>query len=109
VELHSGSVSTSGDYERFTEVDGVRYSHILDPRTGWPATASQSATVVAPTGVVADALSTALFVLGAEEGIALATREGVDAIIIDAAGKLHLSPGALSRVRDVSPALLVAP
>lgn len=62
-------VSTSGDYERYVEVDGVRYHHILDPRTGSPARSDVAGvTIVTKDGFLSDALSTACFVLGSEEG-----------------------------------------
>jgi thiamine biosynthesis lipoprotein len=70
--LDRGAVSTSGDYERFFEKDSIRYHHIIDPHTGHPAPRVVSATVVASNSTLADALSTALFVLGPEQGIALA-------------------------------------
>ena len=66
---HGEAVATSGDYERFVELDGVRYAHILDGRTGWPVTNVVSCTVVAPTAMEADAVSTALFILGPAEGM----------------------------------------
>lgn len=72
VELTGGmAVATSGNYERFVTIDGRRYAHILDPRSGWPVEGMAGVTVLAPTAGLADALSTALFVLGAEEGAAL--------------------------------------
>jgi thiamine biosynthesis lipoprotein len=61
-----GSLSTSGDYERYFEEEGRRYAHILDPRTGWPVQGRAAVTVFAPSPFAADALSTALFVLGPE-------------------------------------------
>ncbi|MEE8451807.1 MAG: FAD:protein FMN transferase [Thermoguttaceae bacterium] len=64
LQLREGAVCTSGNYERFTEIDGRRYSHILDPRTGLPADAVPSVTVVAETAMVADVWATALSVLG---------------------------------------------
>jgi thiamine biosynthesis lipoprotein ApbE len=69
IELGEGmAVATSGNYERFVEIEGKRYSHIVDPRTGWPVTGMAGVTVVAPSAAAADALSTAFFVLGPEEG-----------------------------------------
>ncbi|MCL1921023.1 MAG: FAD:protein FMN transferase [Kiritimatiellaeota bacterium] len=62
------AVATSGNYERFVEINGVRYAHIMDPRTAMPVSGMASVTVVAPTSMLADGLSTALFVLGVERG-----------------------------------------
>lgn len=88
------AVSTSGDYERFFIQDGVRYHHILDPTTGHSATACQSVTIVGPNGTTTDALSTTVFVLGPEKGMALVEQlPGIEAVIIDAQGKQHVSPG----------------
>ncbi len=76
------AVSTSGDYERFFINDNKRYHHIVDPHTGYPADKAISATVIAATSIQADALSTALFVLGPERGIALAdSLPAVEAVI----------------------------
>jgi len=61
-------VATSGNYERFVEIEGVRYAHIMDARTAMPVTGMASVTVVAPTATLADGLSTTLFVLGIERG-----------------------------------------
>lgn len=70
IELSEGmAVATSGNYERFVEIEGKRYSHIMDPRTGWPVAGMAGVTVVAPSAVAADALSTSLFVLGPVEGM----------------------------------------
>ena len=74
IRISEGAVSTSGDYDRFFEVDGVRYNHLIDPRTGWPVPGLNAVTVVAPTATAADALSTAVFVLGAEAGLKLLSR-----------------------------------
>ena len=63
LELEQGAICTSGDYARYVEIEGQRYSHILDPRTGWPVESAASVTVVAPTAVQADAWATALSVV----------------------------------------------
>ena len=86
------AVSTSGDYERFFVEDGVRYHHILDPRTGDSARQSWSVTILGPEATFTDALSTSVFVLGPERGLELVNRlNGIDAIIIDAQGQLLYS------------------
>lgn len=93
------AVVTSGDYERFFEQDGVRYHHIFDPRSGLPARLCQSATVVAPTAALADALSTAVFVLGPEKGLALVAQfPGAMAMVIAADGQISTSPGLQERI-----------
>ena len=94
LEITDRAVTTSGDYERFFVYDGVRYAHIIDPRTGWPvANGVESVTVLAPTAMQADALSTSLFVLGPVEGLALAGEyPGVSALIMTAD---PLDPGRL--------------
>ena len=92
--LTNVSVSTSGDYERFFIKDNVLYHHIIDPRTGFPARGAMSVTVLAPDTMTSDALSTALFVLGPDKGLELANKlNGVEAIIVDASGKMRISPG----------------
>ena len=86
------AVSTSGDYERFFEQDGVRYHHILDPATGDSARATRSVTILGDDATFTDALSTSVFVLGPSEGLKLIdSLPGVDAIIIDAEGVMHYS------------------
>ncbi len=96
IPLENTAISTSGDYERFYEADGVRIHHILDPATGHSAGAVQSASVLAPSAMESDALSTTVFVLGVERGLALInSMPGVDAIIIDSAGRLHYSDDLL--------------
>ena len=92
LDLVDQAIVTSGDYERFVEIDGVRYAHILDPRTGEPVRGVRSVTVVCPDGELADALATSVFVLGVDEGLRLVdSLRGVEALIIDHNGKLHPS------------------
>lgn len=87
-------VSTSGDYERFVEAGGVRYHHILDPATGYPADSGLSAvTVVTKDGLLSDALSTACFVLGREKGMKLAKQYGAEALFVDKSGEIIMTPG----------------
>ena len=94
LETTEQAVVTSGDYENYIEAGGRRYSHILDPRTGWPVTELRSVTVVCPDGEVADALATGVSVLGVEKGLALVNRlKGVEAMLVDANGKIHFSTG----------------
>lgn len=94
LRIHGGAVVTSGDYERFREVDGKRYHHILDPRTGRPAEQCQAVTIVAPETETADALATAAFVLGPREGLDLiGDYPGVEALFVDARGQLVMTDG----------------
>ncbi len=81
--LESGGVATSGDYRNAFETDGVRYSHIIDPRSGYPVSHGlASVTVVANTTMQADAWATALLVLGPDEGLALAEKHRVASYFI---------------------------
>ena len=98
IPLADTAISTSGDYERFFIEDGVRFHHILNPRTGLPAGQVQSVSVLAPEAIDSDALSTTCFVLGVEDGLALVNSlETVEAIFIDSEGKLHYSHGLLQQ------------
>lgn len=87
-------VSTSGDYERYIVVDGVRYHHILEPATGYPANSGLcSVTIVCDNGLQADALSTACFILGSERGLALAESYGAEALLVAEDGQLYMTEG----------------
>jgi len=100
VDLQDEAISTAGDYERFFEKDGLRYHHILDPATLRPARGCQSVTVIAKDGVWADGLDTGVFVLGPERGMALIEHlDDIEAIIVDAEGRVHLSSGLRGRIR----------
>jgi thiamine biosynthesis lipoprotein len=100
IPLADTAISTSGDYERFFMQGEVRVHHILNPDTGRSAQGLQSASVLAPLAVDSDALSTTVFVLGVERGLQLVNSlPGVDAILIDGAGKLHYSAELLLSTR----------
>jgi FAD:protein FMN transferase len=94
--LEDTAVSTSGDYERFFDVGGERYHHLIDPATGRSPSGVQSVTIMAPDGLTSEALSKTVFVLGAQKGLALIeSLPGLDAVVVDAQGALHCSSGLL--------------
>ena len=97
--LTKGSVVTSGDYQRGYLVDGNYYHHIIDPDTLYPSTYWRSVTVVCPDSGVADALSTALFVLSQEEGQALLDKTDAKAMWLDGEGNIFYSPGFEDLIR----------
>ncbi len=98
--LSEQAVVTSGDYESFVTIDGQRYAHILDPRTGYPVAHLRSVTVVCPDAELADGLATAVFVLGPDEGLELVNAlKGIEALLVDAEGELHFSGGLRSRLQ----------
>ncbi|GJL66170.1 MAG: thiamine biosynthesis lipoprotein ApbE [Nitrospirales bacterium] len=100
IELENEAVSTAGDYQRYFEEDGVRYHHILDPKTLQPARSTQSVTVIASQGVMADGLDTGIFVMGPQKGMALIERlPEVEGVIVDADGKVTVSSGLKSRLQ----------
>jgi FAD:protein FMN transferase len=104
LELEDRAFNTSGDYERFVISGGKRYHHIIDPRTGYPVEHTRSVTVLAPTSFLADTLDTAVFVLGAEKGLALIARvPGAEAVIVDAQNRVHVSPGLEGRLQITRP------
>ncbi|MFP5307754.1 MAG: FAD:protein FMN transferase [Gammaproteobacteria bacterium] len=93
------AVITSGDYERYFEHDGQRYHHLLDPRTGYPATGLLTVTVVASEGALADAASTALFVAGADAWRDTARGLGIDkAFVVDRDGRVQITQALAGRV-----------
>jgi FAD:protein FMN transferase len=106
-EVENHTFSTSGDYERFTLKDGRRYHHIIDPRTGYPATASRSVTIMAKDATTAEVLSKMLFIWGWEKGFAyLAKQKDVEAVVVDAHNQVHVTPGLathLIRISDPTP------
>jgi len=98
LNLSGEAVATSGDYQKYFIRDGTRYHHILNPRTGWPAAEMISATVIAKNTMDADALATAVFVLGVQKGLALIEKTPeVEALLVTSSGKFRLSSGLKSK------------
>jgi thiamine biosynthesis lipoprotein len=92
LDVEDHAFSTAGDYERGFVKDGKRYHHIIDPRTGYPATASRSVTIWADDAFTADAVDDAVFILGPEKGLALVeSLDGVGAVIVDKSNKVWVS------------------
>ena len=97
--LRDRTFSTSGDYERFFMKDGVRYHHLIDPDRGEPARGCRSVTIVADRAVVADVLSTGVFIMGPAEGMALIERlPEVEGVIVTATNEVLISSGLRDRV-----------
>jgi thiamine biosynthesis lipoprotein len=107
LRLAHGALATSGDLFQHVEINGVRYSHIVDPRTALGLTDHSLVTVLAPTGMEADSLATAVSVLGPEAGLKLiARRPGVEAQITRRPGaklEIHRSPGFAARLEPAAP------
>jgi thiamine biosynthesis lipoprotein len=103
VEVEDKAVMGSGDYERFFIRDGTRYHHILDPKTGYPASELTSVTVIHPDPVTADAWATALFVMGPDKGLALAdATPGMEAIMVTTGGEVKVSSGFSKQLKHLS-------
>ena len=105
LELNDGeAVGTSGDYRRYYEIDGKRYSHIIDPRTGYPVAGVESVTVLVPSGAGAGALSDAaskpIFIEGVNGWKQAAARMGVArAMLVDSGGVVHVTPELKARLQ----------
>lgn len=92
--LIDSAVETSGSYEKYVTFNNIRYSHIIDPRTGYPATGVVSVSVFAKQTEIADALATGVFVLGVEVGLNLINQlKGIECIVVDDKGKIFTSKG----------------
>ena len=90
--INNTAVVTSGNYEKFVSFNGIRYSHIIDPRTGYPSTGIISVTVFSSNTEFADAISTSIFVMGVETGLDFINQlKGVECIIVDEQNKIHTS------------------
>ena len=104
VELADATFSTSGDYERAFVKDGVRYHHILDPATGQPARLCRSVTIITRRPTLADGLSTGVFILGPEKGMALVERlPDAEAVIVTADNRVLVSSGLEGKLRVIRP------
>jgi thiamine biosynthesis lipoprotein len=103
LDLSDGTFSTSGDYERSFIKDGRRYHHILDPATGEPAHGSRSVTIVTNRAVVADGLSTGVFILGPDAGMALIEKlPDVEGVIVSDKNEVLISSGLRGRLRIIA-------
>jgi len=104
LELSDGTFSTSGDYERFFIKEGVRYHHLIDPDTGQPAAGTRSVTIVADSAMLADVLSTGVFILGPTPGMALIEQLPlVEGVIVTAANQVLVSSGLKGRLAITAP------
>jgi FAD:protein FMN transferase len=104
LNLTDSTFSTSGDYERSFIKDGHRYHHILDPATGEPAQGCRSVTIIAKSATLADGLSTGVFILGPEAGMALIERlPDVEGVIVTAGNKVLVSSGLEGRITLLAP------
>mgnify|MGYP001824941822 CR=1 FL=1 len=93
------SVFSSGDYERYFMFDGKRYHHIIDPRTGYPASGAQSVTVIHADAALADAAATAIFVAGVKDWQRIAAALGIEAVLlVDDQGTIHMTPAMQKRI-----------
>ncbi|HTQ76204.1 MAG TPA: FAD:protein FMN transferase [Burkholderiales bacterium] len=94
IPLVDAAISTSGDYERYFEEDGVRYHHILDPKTGMSATGVRSVTIIGPDATTTEGISKSVFIKGPEQGIRFVeSLPEIDAVVIDDRGNLHTTRG----------------
>lgn len=90
------SVATSGNYEKYIELDGKKYSHIIDPRTGYPTTGVNSVSIFAKQAELCDALATAVFIMGRDVGLHMINQiDGVEAVVVDSESKIHKSSGIM--------------
>jgi thiamine biosynthesis lipoprotein len=90
------SVATSGNYEKYIVLNGKKYSHIIDPRTGYPTTGISSVSIFAKQAELCDALATAVFIMGRDVGLHMINQiDGVEAVVVDSENKIHKSTGVV--------------
>lgn len=86
------AVATSGNYEKFVMINGKKYSHTIDPRTGLPVSGIKSATIISPNAEISDAMATPVMIMGVEKGLDLINQlKQVECVIIDDDNKLYTS------------------
>ncbi len=103
LNLEDKGISTSGDYQRYFIRDGVRYHHLLNPKTGFPESLCQSVTVIAPAATLTDPFATGIFVMGPKKGLAVLEKLGLDGIIVDRNGKVLMTKGLEKQVHLIKP------
>jgi thiamine biosynthesis lipoprotein len=104
LQITNGTFSTSGDYERSFIKNGVRYHHLIDPDRGEPARGSRSVTIVTGRAVIADVLSTGVFILGPEAGMALIEKlPDVEGVIVTSSNQVLVSSGLKGRIAMLKP------
>ena len=106
VDMSDGAIVTSGDYENYRILEGQRYHHILDPRTGKPAQGCQSVTVISTKAEMADAFATAAFVLGPRRGMDLILQQAnTEAMIVDSKGQHQVTNGFRKKIVELQGAV----
>jgi thiamine biosynthesis lipoprotein len=98
IRLSEKAISTSGDYERYFISEDMRYHHLLDPKTGMPTSGCRSVSIVTDRAVDTDAFSTAIFILGAVKGMKVVKEMGMDAMIIDSSGTIHMTDAIKEKI-----------
>ena len=92
LELTNTSIATSGNYEKFVLIEGKKYSHTIDPKSGYPVTGIKSVTIISPNAEIADAMATPVMIMGIQVGIDMINQlNGIECIIIDDADTIHTS------------------
>ena len=98
VDLDDVGISTSGDYQRYFMKDGIRYHHLLNPKTGYPESLCRSVTIIAPTATLTDAFATGIFVMGPEKGLGVLEKLGMEGVVVDHQGWVLMTRGIRNKV-----------
>jgi thiamine biosynthesis lipoprotein len=92
LEITNTSVATSGNYEKFAIINGKKYSHTIDPKTGYPVSGIKSVTIICPDAEIADAMATPVMVMGIEAGLSMIDQmRHIDCVIVDDNDRIHTS------------------